>query len=399
MKKRKPIFQNKKISLQVQIEAMKRMAVIIMSLAPVIACAQYKVKLEITRLPATPAPAVIYITGNFNGWNPQDENGRLQKNDNGSFFAEINGVAAGTYEFKFTRGSWDNVETDVQGKDISNRVVTVQSDTVLAFSIAGWKDGFAVTPTPQRKSTASPQVAIIDTAFAMPLLGRTRRIWLYLPKDYTASNKQYPVLYMHDGQNLFDDATSFAGEWGIDEAMDSVRNACIVVGIDNAGVKRMNEYNPHDAEQFGKGEGKEYLAFIVKNLKPYIDKRYRTLKDKKHTWIAGSSMGGLISFYAGLYYPDVFGGLGVFSPSFWIVPHISDEIKQLAKKNIHGSQKYYFYMGEKEGKEMLTGMKAVINEMKLIANPETGTVINPDGKHNEPSWRVVFPVFYAWLVK
>ena len=125
---------------------------------------------------------------------------------------------------------------------------------------------------------------------------------------------------MHDGQNLFDKATSFAGEWGIDEAMDSIKNACIVVGIDNGGLKRMYEYNPNDTKQYGRGEGRAYLAFIVNNLKPFIDKKYRTLPGKQYTWMAGSSMGGLITFYAGLYYPQVFGGLGVFSPSFWIAP-------------------------------------------------------------------------------
>src|SRR6185436_17362584 len=97
---------------------------------------------------------------------------------------------------------------------------------------------------------------------------------LYLPKGYKQSKKRYPVLYMHDGQNLFDDSTSFSGEWKVDETLDLLENPCIVVGIDNGGLKRMNEYNPHDTEQFGKGEGHQYLEFIAKTLKPYIDKKY-----------------------------------------------------------------------------------------------------------------------------
>ena len=365
---------------------------------PLFASAQYTVHLQIKTLPGKPVTDMVYLTGNFNGWNPKDENGHLQKNDNGYFTLKIDNVDAGDYEFKFTRGSWENVETDEQGKDITNRTVHIQSDTTLSFSVAGWKDNF-VSSSGQRASTATAQVKIIDTAFAIPQLNRSRRIWLYLPKDYAVSGKHYPVMYMHDGQNLFDDATSFAGEWGVDEAMDSSANACIVVGIDNRGGKRMNEYNPNDAKQFGKGEGKEYLAFIVKTLKPWIDKTYRTLNDKKHTYIAGSSMGGLISFYAGLYYPDVFGGLGVFSPSFWIVPQVRDEIKQLAKKNQHGSQQYYFYMGEKEGGQMVPDMNAVFSDMQQLVNPKTIKVINPNGKHNEAAWRAEFPVFYKWLTK
>ncbi len=121
---------------------------------------------------------------------------------------------------------------------------------------------------------------------------------------------------MHDGQNVFDDSTSFAGEWGVDETLDSISShgkEIIVVAVDHGGQKRINEYCPYDMEKFGKGEGNQYVDFLVKDLKPFIDKNYRTEKDKQNTFIAGSSMGGLISMYAVLKYPGVFGGAGVFS--------------------------------------------------------------------------------------
>jgi predicted alpha/beta superfamily hydrolase len=375
---------------------MKSVAGIILCMLTLTTQAQYSVKIMIAGLPASPATDVIYVTGNFNNWNPQDENFRLQKNEHGFFFIEIKDVDAAAYEFKFTRGSWDKGETDIKGDGLSNRKVAIGADTLLQFSIAGWKDGFAQKPQP---STASAQVTIIDTAFAIPQLNRTGRIWLYLPKGYETSGKKYAVLYMHDGQNLFDNATSFAGEWGIDEAMDSIKNACIVVGIDNGGTKRMNEYNPNDTKQFGKGEGKAYLAFIVNNLKPFIDKKYRTLPDKQHTWMAGSSMGGLISFYGGLYYPNVFGALGVFSPSFWLAPQIKMQVQQLAKKAEHGHQKYYFYVGGAEDTIMVTGMRAVAAEMKKTARPAMISVVNPVGKHNEATWGKVFPAFYTWIFR
>jgi len=377
--------------------AMKYMAAgIIISMLTLTAKAQYTVQLKITGLPAAPATDTIYLTGNFNNWNPQDESFRLQKNEKGFFFIEIKDVEAASYEFKFTRGSWDKDETDSKGDDLPNRKVIIRSDSTLQFSIAGWKDGFAQK---RNGSTASAQVTILDTAFVIPQLGRTRRIWVYLPRGYETAGKRYPVLYMHDGQNLFDNATSFAGEWGVDEAMDSIRTACIVVGIDNAGVKRMNEYNPNNTKQYGKGEGKAYLSFIVNNLKPFIDKKYRTVKDKQHTYMAGSSMGGLISFYAGLYYPGVFGALGIFSPSFRIAPQVKTQVKQLAKKTSHGAQKYYFYAGGEEDKTMVTDMEAVANEIKKAANPTVTKVVNPQGKHNEPAWSAVFQAFYAWLME
>jgi predicted alpha/beta superfamily hydrolase len=375
--------------------AMKYMAGIIITMLTVTAQAQYTVKISITGLPAAPATDAVYLAGNFNNWNPQDESFRLQKNEKGVFFIEIQDVDPATYEFKFTRGSWDKGETNSKGDDLPNRKTTIGSDTAFQFSIAGWKDGFAKK---QKPSTASVQVSIIDTVFAMPQLNRTRRIWVYLPKGYETSRKKYPVLYMHDGQNLFDNATSFAGEWGIDEAMDSIKNACIVIGIDNGGVKRMNEYNPNNTKQFGKGEGKAYLAFIVNNLKPFIDKKYRTLADKQHTYMAGSSMGGLISFYAGLYYPNTFGALGVFSPSFWIAPQVKTQLKELAKKTLHGKQKYYFYAGGAEGKAIVEDMKAIAGEMKKAANPKISITVNPEGKHNEPTWSAVFPEFYKWIL-
>jgi predicted alpha/beta superfamily hydrolase len=116
---------------------------------------------------------------------------------------------------------------------------------------------------------------------------------------------------MHDGQNVFDEATSAYGEWGVDEALDTLGTRykeIMVVAIDNSGDKRINEYSPYDMEKYGKGEGDQYVDFLVQTLKPYIDKHYRTKKDEKNTFIAGSSMGGLISFYAILKYPKVFGG-------------------------------------------------------------------------------------------
>jgi len=102
----------------------------------------------------------------------------------------------------------------------------------------------------------------------------------------------------------------------------------IVVAIDNGGEKRMNEYNPYDNEKYGKGEGKQYAAFLAETLKPFIDKNYRTLKDAHHTAIAGSSMGAVISLYATAKYPQVFGIVGVFSPALWIAPGIYNDVSQ-----------------------------------------------------------------------
>lgn len=253
-------------------------------------------------------------------------------------------------------------------------------------------------PVGERAPSASSNVQIMDASFYIPQLNRTRRIWLYLPADYSASKKKYPVLYMHDGQNLFDEQTSYSGEWGVDEILDSMKPACIVVGIDNGGVKRMTEYNIHDNVQQGKGEGTQYLEFIVKTLKPFIDKHYRTFKTKKDTFIAGSSMGGLISFYAGLYYPGVFGSVGVLSPSFWIAPGIQEELVQLTKKKKYSGQSYYFYMGSAEGNNMVTGMLYVSELMKTYTKAAVKVTVIEGEQHNERAWGNIFPDFYTWVM-
>jgi len=250
---------------------------------------------------------------------------------------------------------------------------------------------------PAIKSSASGNVIIIDTAFAIPQLQRSRKIWVYLPAGYSTSKKKYPVLYMHDGQNVFDNATSYAGEWGVDEFLDSVKlKESIVVAIDNGLNKRMNEYNPYDSERFGKGEGGLYVDFLVKTLKPYIEKKYRTKKCRKSRFIAGSSMGGLISLYAVLKYPRVFGGAGIFSPAFWVAPKIYDDIQSKGRK-VNG--KLYFYAGKQEGETMVPYMLKAFEALTSVSRSKISTVIRDEGKHNEATWRKEFPLFYEWLLK
>ncbi len=366
---------------------------------------QFRVRIEINSLPANnPENSSLYIAGNFNGWNPQHNNYKFQKDDKG-YFIEFS-LNNGSYEYKITRGGWDKVECTGEGKDIGNRSLKVDADATIEITIGGWKDLLTSSSLP-KKSTANKNVSIIDTAFFIPELNRTRRIWVYLPPAYNSSNKKYPVLYMHDGQNVFDDATSFSGEWGVDEALDTLglkTRECIVVGIDNGGDKRLNEYCPYDFSLSGiaasyssnKGEGGSYVDFLVKTLKPFIDKNYRSLKDRSNTYVAGSSMGGLISLYAVLKYPKKFGGAGVFSPAFWVAPKIFDDIKKRGKKV---NAKIYFYAGDAEGESMVPMTINAFNEMRKVSKSKMTMVIRSDGKHNEARWRMEFPGFYEWVVR
>lgn len=354
--------------------------------------AQSNIHFEIKTLPAYHATgSAIYIAGSFNGWNPQDEKFRFQKEEKENYFIDLK-LEPGNYEYKITRGGWDKVECKKGGGGIENRRLKVEGNASIDLDIAEWQDRLPPKP---RVSTASKNVHIIDTAFWIPQLNRTRRIWIYLPADYVSSGKRYPVLYMHDGQNVFDDATSFAGEWGVDEFLDTtIMKKCIVVGIDHGGDKRVNEYCPYDMQRFGKGEGDQYLDFLVKTLKPFIDKKYHTKKDREHTFIAGSSMGGIISMYALLKYPKVFGGAGVFSPAFWVGPTIFIDCKfkgHKVKANI------YFYAGKLEGETMVPDMLKAFETMGKVSKSRMTSVIRDEGRHNEATWRSEFPLFYKWI--
>ena len=356
---------------------------------------QHLVRFSISPLPGQSLPDTMFIAGSFNSWDPADKKYCFQKDASGNYFFETR-LADAMHEFKITRGSWGKVECRKSGADIQNRVLKLSSDTTIHLVVEEWADHFIKKP---RHSTASNNVHIIDTAFRIPQLNRVRRIWIYLPPDYSASNSRYAVMYMHDGQNVFDDSTSFAGEWGVDELMDSIgakKKEMIVVGIDNGGAKRINEYCPYDMERFGKGEGDQYLEFLVKTLKPYIDKNYRTKKDKQDTYIAGSSMGGLISMYAVLKYPKVFGGAGVFSPAFWVGPKILDDIE---KKGRQVNSKIYLYCGGQENETMEPDMMKAFEEMRSVSKSKMETSVRPDGKHTESVWREEFPLFYLWLVE
>jgi predicted alpha/beta superfamily hydrolase len=357
--------------------------------------AQVKVIVNITGLPKkSVAPNDIYLAGSFNMWNPASKYWELT--DNNSHYSGTFTLAPGNYDYKLTRGSWPTVECGIAGVDIGNRSLHVVHDTTLLINVTEWKDNYPQTIV--RKHTASKNVHIVSEAFNMPQLGTHRRVWIYLPNGYETARKKYPVIYMHDGQNLFDEYTGNFGEWGVDEFLDSLKTnqqQFIVVGIDNGESLRMAEYSPYDSE-YAKGTGDAYVRFLVETLKPYIDTHYRTLTDAKHTTIAGSSMGGLISMYAIVKYPKVFGNAGIFSPAFWVNPNIYDYAKTAA---IKGSR-YYFVCGDMESDKEAADMYKMVDILaaKGFAAKDIPTTIIKGAKHNEQQWRSDMPGFYRWLV-
>lgn len=244
-----------------------------------------------------------------------------------------------------------------------------------------------------QENTASANVSSFE--LYSPQLKSKRKIWVYLPYNYQSSKKDFPVIYMHDGQNLFDRKTSAFGEWQADETLDSLKAQVIVIGIEHGGERRIAELTPYPNAKYGGGEADPYLDFLIATLKPYVDKNYRTKPDKKNTMIFGSSLGGLVSYYALLKYPDVFGGAGIFSPSFWF----SESIYTLTQQaTITGS--IYFMAGDTENEDMvpdLNRMEKLISG-KMKSKKRLYKKIVTGGKHNEALWAKEFAEAYLWLM-
>ena len=222
----------------------------------------------------------VYLSGNFEGWSGGQEAYKL-KYDNNVFSITIPEYKE-AINFKFTLGNWDTVECNKDGSAVENRsyVFNKPNDTVYV-AISNW-----ASPRDQNKlkvSTAAKNVYVFSENFKIPQLNRTRKISIYLPPNYNETEENYPVLYMLDGQNIFDTATSYSGEWEVDEQLNTLYNqkgkSFIVVAINHGNEKRLNEYSAWDSEKYGKGEGEGFLNFLVNTLKPQVDKLCRTKPD------------------------------------------------------------------------------------------------------------------------
>ncbi len=358
---------------------------------------QCQVTFLLESIPAnTPAAGPIYIAGDFNGWNPGNSAQALQKNQADKWFITLPARASGTrMQYKFTRGSWASVEKGASGEEISNRQYTFSTPDTVRITIHNWADQGSGGTT-----TAAENVFILSAAFNMPQFGRTRRIWIYLPLDYKDSGKPYPVIYMQDGQNVFDTYTAFAGEWQVDETLNALaaqgRNVPIVVAVDNGGGSRMSEYSPWKNNQYGGGEGEKYIDFLVNTLKPFVDSAYRTKKGPESTCIMGSSMGGLISMFGALSRPDIFGKAGIFSPSYWFSDSVWTFVRDAQKQH---PMRLYQLVGSAEGGSMVPDMLSMQDTLRKYGYGENELIskVVQGAQHNEQFWRSEFREAYMWL--
>lgn len=258
--------------------------------------------------------------------------------------------------------------------------------------------------------------------FYMPELDRYRTLRIYLPPNYDESDTRYPVLYMHDAQNLFHKETSTFGEiWDVKNALDEIyekyKVSIIVVGIDNGEEFRYAEYSPWNSKIGGEylphakatgnlgGDGFKYLEFLVNTLKPYIDSNYKTLKGRENTGICGSSMGGLISICGGIKYQDTFSKIAAFSSAIYFCEEKFMKFLEDTGKN--KNMKIYLDVGtdetsDKENKDFpkiyMDCNERTRDKLKEIGfDKELYYLLDKGGRHSEVSWRKRFPKMIEFL--
>jgi predicted alpha/beta superfamily hydrolase len=220
-------------------------------------------------------------------------------------------------------------------------------------------------------------------------LGLDRDLTVYLPPSYGRGERHYPVLYMQDGQNLFDPEESFAGSWRVDIAMDQAAARGvegIAIGIPHAREERVAEYSPFDNPEAGPGRGREYVTYLAETIKPLVDARYRTIPGRGTTCVAGSSMGGLISLFAFFARPDVFGAVAAMSPSLWYAGRAIFGVVNAAPFR---PGRIYLDVGRREGEETVADARRLRN-LLLSKGYRKGDqlryVEDRAGGHEEAAW-------------
>lgn len=339
----------------------------------------------------------IYIVGNLlelGNWNPKLMEMKSVGNKQWEFSLDVK--SGETIEFKFCRGSWENEALNQRGYISDNNVIHVYRDTVASYTVAQWRDqkpdaqyqmhGQVTGTVKYHRKLVHPQ-----------LLPRDAIVWL--PPSYTTEpEKRYPVLYMHDGQNVFDPATSSNGyDWRVDEVCDSLIKAgrlqeIIVVAVTNTSDR---------SSDYGYGEkGHQYADFLINTLKPMIDKTYRTLPDAANTAVMGSSMGGLCAFVLAWEHPEVFSKAGCISPAFK-VERIGEDLDYVKTVTAYTGSKKNINIYIDNGTAGLEAMlQPGIDEMMRVLRKKSQPFdwyLAKGAAHNEAAWarRVYLPL--EWM--
>jgi predicted alpha/beta superfamily hydrolase len=345
----------------------------------------------------TDANAEVWLSGSdeaLGKWNGAGV--KLTRSPDGRYQGTVTLPAGAVVEYKVTRGSWETVEKDAAGQEVPNRSLKVGKRKQRVFlTVARWAD----QNTPPAQHTLVGNIRYLR-AVGSRFLPRKRDIIVWLPPAYDENPKRrYPVLYMHDGQNLMDSATAYSGaEWRVDEAASQLVQAgevepLIIVGVYNT-EDRFDEYthvkDTGEFAEFGGGKADAYGRFLVEELKPMIDRTFRTKPGPESTGLGGSSLGGLVTMHLGIKHPQVFRRLAVVSPSvFWAKKDIVSRVKALKRKP---PSRIWVDIGTEESK----GSQETVEDTRLLRDAlvAEGWVLDKDLKylevvgaaHTETAW-------------
>ena len=349
---------------------------------------------EVTVPDDTPLSDPVYITGDFQGWDPGRAEHRFTKVNPRTHTHTLTFEPGQAVEFKFTRGDWARGEKDALGAELPNRRLVAEASGTLTFEVGSWAD---LPPEP-------PSFAGDVTTHTVPGFLEGRRVWVYLPPGYSrSSTTTFPVLYFLDGQNVFDRRTSFAGEWRVDEAAEAGIAAgevepVIVVAVDNGGGARAVEYTPWVGDYRGTitgGGGDVHLDALVRVLKPWVDATYRTRPGPADTGLAGSSLGGLMGVYTAYTRSAVFGRVAALSPSVWWA---EERLVTLVLDAPKPAVRLWTDMGTGEGDlAPFRRLTAALLADGFVEGDDLRTLEVPGAPHNESAWAERVPAVLRFL--
>jgi predicted alpha/beta superfamily hydrolase len=360
------------------------------------AMAQNTINIHVTFLltaPTLSTDTAVYITGgteHLGQWNPGVI--RMEHAGNHTWRKTVT-VSASSFEYKYTLGSWQHEGANAQGQSLSNFNITITHDTIISDTIQYWTSG---SPQKTDQNTITGLFRYHHTMHGDNLAERDIVVWL--PPDYnTDTARHYPVIYMQDGQNVFNAATSsFGVEWRMDEICDSLIKinaipSVIVVGIYNT-PDRSEEYAPGN-------KGTAYMHFMVNTLKPFIDSVYRTLHESKYTIVGGSSSGGLISFMLAWQYPQVFSKAICMSPALKISN--LDYVKVVRASPAKMKHLFLYMDVGRVGLESrlapgIHDMVAALQAKRYKEGSDFILITDPLAQHNESAWSLRLPYALKW---